>query len=226
MNIFLTVLGIIAAILILIFLIVFFLVVKLFVEYDTDTGKLNIYAKALFIRYDIFPANPLKQRKKLIKKIKNAEKTKKKSPAPVFTDEELKKLESDAKGASAEQKQEEKKPTLSERIKHFTQLVGSITAKIKILAPAILSAIKLEIKRLDVVVGAEDAAKASISYGAVCAAVEGLYAVGNLTKKLKVNKDVFVAVDYCGESFRADVALVLHVRVAKLIIPAIKAFIL
>ena len=227
MKIFLTVTAVILGILLLLFLLIFFLTVKLCFEYDTDTGKISLYIKALFIKYTVLPQDPAKARKKALKKQKKKENDLKKKLSEKhkkelsFTDEELKKLEADAKGAS-EAKDEKEKVPFSERIKHFIELIGSFIAKIKVLAPAILSAIKLEIKRLDVVVGGDDAANAAISYGAVCAAIDALYAVGKNTKKLKVSDKVFVAVDYSGEKFRADMAIALHVRVAKLIIPALK----
>ncbi len=227
MKIFLTVIAVILGILLLLFLLIFFLTVKLVFEYDTDTGKILLYIKALFIKYTILPQDPIKVRKKALKKQKKKENELKKKLAEKhkkelsFTDEELKKLEADAKGAS-EAKDEKEKVPFSERIKHFTELVGSVVGKVKVLAPAVLSAIKLEIKRLDVVVGGDDAANAAIAYGAVCAAIDALYAVGKNTKKLKISDKVFVAVDYSGEKFRADMAIALHVRVAKLIIPALK----
>ena len=70
MKIFLTVTAVILGILLLLFLLIFFLTVKLCFEYDTDTGKISLYIKALFIKYTVLPQDPAKARKKALKKQK------------------------------------------------------------------------------------------------------------------------------------------------------------
>lgn len=227
MNIFLNILLILFAVIILLFLLIFFLVVKVCFDYDTDTGKMNLYLKVIFVKYKIFPADPAKAKRKADKKAKKKDKEKtKKSSSEItsgnyITDEDLKRMEDDAKGASEKVKAKEKVP-FSDRINSFTSLVRTLTEKILILSPAVRSSLKLEIKELNIIVASADAANAAIGYGAVCAAIEGLCAVSREVRGFKLADDVFVGVDYCREKFSANMKLVLHIRLAKLIIPALK----
>lgn len=220
MTIFLNILLLILLIIAVLLLLVLALVVRIGIRYDTDSGNYELYVKAFCFKYKILPQKKKKQ--KALKKRKKQHNKNEKKPSSVVTDEDLKKLEEDAKGASENNGPKEKK-TLSERIGHFTSLVKSITDKIKILAPAGVSSLKFEIRRLDIVVGCEDAAKTAISYGAICAAVEGLYAVGQESRKFIIGDKVFLGVDYLSEKFSADIELIIHIKISKLIIPVLKA---
>ncbi len=228
MDIFFNILALLFAVIVLLLILVAFLIVKICFNYNTDTGKMDLYLKVLFFKYKILPKDPLKSKRKALKKSKKKGKSKKatnEKTGQYITDEELKTMEQDAKGASEKEQPEEKK-SFSDRINHFINLVMSLNAKINILAPAVRSSLKLEIKRLSVVVASKDAANAAIYYGLVCAAIEGLYAVGREVRGFKIADDVFVDVDYCKEKFSADIGLVLHIRASKLIIPALKVLFL
>lgn len=228
MDIFFNILALLFVVIVFLLILIAFLIVKICFNYNTDTGKMDLYLKVLFFKYKIFPKDPLRSKRKAIKKSKKKEKSKKATAEKAghyITDEELKTLEQDAKGASKNEQPEEKK-SFSDRINHFINLVRSLNTKISILAPAVRSSLKLEIKRLNVVVASKDAANAAVYYGLVCAAIEGLYAVGREVRGFKIADDVFVDVDYCKEKFSADIGLVLHIRASKLIIPALKVLFL
>ncbi len=206
----------------LIFLLLFLLVAKVRFRFDTDTGVFGLSIRVLFVNINLLPVDEKKKRKKQLKKAKKLAKNKG-SDKHVFTAKEKKKeaieeLEKNAGDTS------DKKKTISEKIASFAKLVTSISEKIKILVPGVKQALCLDIKRLDIVVGGEDAAKTAISYGAVCGAVESLYALGNRCKKFNVSDKVFVAVDYLEPKFRCEFDIVLKVRVFRLLTAVLKAF--
>ena len=205
--IFLIILGGLLAFLALVFLLLVFLVCKVRFRFDTDTGVFALSVKVLFFNIKILPASNKKKRKK-----------QKKGHAFASREKKLDEMSESAKEAC------DKKKTASEKIEGFKKLVSSVCEKIKILVPGIFGALSLDIKRLDIAVGGEDAAKAAVNYGIVCACVEGLYAVGDQCKKLKVSDEVFVTVDYLEEKFACEFDIILKVRVFKVLTTVLRAF--
>ncbi len=212
----------------LIFLLLFLLTAKIRFRFDTDTGVFGMSAKAFLFNINILPVNEKKKQKKDLKQARRlAKKIQKGKNGKDHLFVKNKKIR-EAESLLAEMQKNadtasDKKKTFSEKIDSFKSLLTNICEKIKIIVPGTYNALSLDIKKLDIVVGAGDAAKTAISYGIVCAAVEGLYAVGKRSGKLKVGNKVFVGCDYLGESFRCEFDIVLKVRVFRLL-PVLRAF--
>lgn len=210
----------IIAFLALLFFLLFLLVARVRFRFDTDTGVFGLSIRVLFVNIKLLPANEKKKRKKQLKKAKKL--AKRKNPdGHVFTEKKqntISEMQANAADTAAPKK------TVKEKVEAFTRLAANICEKIKLLVPGVMGALSLDIKKLDVVVGGEDAAQAAIGYGAVCGAVESLYAVGNSCKKLNVSDKVFVAVDYLEPKFRCEFDIVLKVRVFRILTTVLKAF--
>ena len=227
-----TALIVIAGILVffaLIFLLLFVLTAKIRFRFDTDTGVFGISAKILLFNINILPVNEKKKHKKELRQAKRlARKTQKEKDGKDHLFAKNKKLQENEKRLAEMQKNadtvSDTKKTLSEKIASLSTLLTDICEKIKIIVPGTYGALSLDIRKLDIVVGGEDAAKTAISYGIVCGAVETLYAVGSRCRKLKVGSKVFVACDYLGESFRCEFDMVLKVRVFRLLTTVLRAF--
>ncbi|MBE6572705.1 MAG: hypothetical protein E7656_10695 [Ruminococcaceae bacterium] len=219
---FLIVAGCILGFFALIFLLLFLLVARVRFRFDTDTGVFGLSLKVLFVNLDILPTNEEKKRKKMLKKAKKYKKNMEKDghlfPKKQKKQKSAKKIEKNAADAS------DQKKTLSEKIAAFGELFANICEKIRILVPGVFGALSLQIKKLDIVVGGKDAAQTAISYGAVCGAIDGLYAIGERTKKFVISDQVYVACDYLEEKFRCEFDVVLKVRLIKIIFAALKAF--
>lgn len=215
--------GAVVGLLVVAAVIIFFLVCRMRLRYDTDCGELFLWLEAPFIKYRILPETPERARRKRIKKQKKQkklEKKRKKAEKRAAVKKSLSDLGSDAEAASGIN---EKKLSVSERAARLADMIGKIASKIKAAAPGIADSLSLDIKRLDIVVGGEDAADAAIGYGAVCGAVEMLLAVGNESEKLTVDEDIFVAVDYGGEPLRAEIEIILNIRVYKALFAVMRA---
>lgn len=197
----------------------FFLVCRLIFKYDSDTGEISLFFEALFVKFRIYPKDPVKARKKKIKaELKKAKKRKKEKKKILRNG-----LSDIAKDAHAVSDSGEKKPTLSEKASHLSEMLKKIAAKIRVLVPGIMRSISLEIRRLDIVVGGEDAAESAVSYGTVCAGVDMLFAIGEECRRFTVGDDVFVAIDYGGEKIRAEIELIIRVRAYKALIAVLRA---
>ncbi|MBR5552395.1 MAG: hypothetical protein IKV98_00950 [Clostridia bacterium] len=219
---FLVVAGCVLGFFALIFLILFLLVARVRIRFDTDTGVFGLSLKVLFLKFDILPVNEEKKRKKLLKKAKKAKKITEKGdhlfPKKPKKQKATKKMAKNAADAS------DKTKTFSEKLSAFRELFADICEKIRILVPGVFGALSLEIKKLDIVVGGEDAATAALRYGAVCGAIDGLYALGERTKKFDLSDEIYVACDYLEEKFRCEFDIVLKVRLIKIVFAALKAF--
>lgn len=207
---FFMVVAAVVAFVVLLFLLLFFLVCKIRFRFDTDTGVFSLSLKVLFINIKILPQSEKKKRKKV--------KTKPKADKKHIFEQKKQEAQDSAKEIADEKK------TVGEKVKAFKKLFSDICEKIKVLVPGIMGALALDIKKLDLVVGGEDASRAAINYGAVCASVEALYAVGKNCKKLSVSDKVFVCVDYLEPKFRCEFDIVLKVRVFKVLTTLIRAF--
>ena len=208
--IFLVILACLAAFVAVLFLLLYLLVAKVRFCFDTDTGVFSLSIKILFFNIKILPAGKKKKKNKPQKRKKDH----------IFADEN-KNIDEMSDNVA---KVCDKKKSVGEKTQEFKKLMASVCEKIKILVPGVFGALALDIRRLDIVVGGEDAAKAAINYGIVCAGVEGLYAVGNSCKKLNVGDDVFVTVDYLEEKFRCEFDIILKVRVFKILTTVLYAF--
>lgn len=194
-----TALIIIAAVLVLLFVFVFFLKCGIVFRYNTEKGDFSVYLRVLFLRIPLFP-------RKESKKTKNISKTKK--PKHITTPKETK-----------SQQSEPQKQTLSEKAKKLSRLIKMLSVKLSKLVPGVFGALSLDVKKLHIVVGgADDAAQAAVSYGALCAAAQTVFALETQFSKGRfVTGDVDIDVDYLLSGFFADLEIVLGVRAIKVI---------
>ena len=131
---------------------------KLCITYDND---LRIVARLLFIRYNILPSSDKKSgRKKPAKKKKN-----KKSQ----------------KSSEQNNKARGRKKSITETVSFISGLVGELLSRFK-------KAVNVDIKSFGIVIGgADDAARAAMEYGGVCAAAQAFLAyTDNYPEKVRV----------------------------------------
>lgn len=198
---------IVAVVLLLIVALVFFLTVRLFVKYNSENGELVLFAKVLFFKIGIFPKKESSVSHKPKKK-----RNKKKKRKKLIKESDLKKASEHAEAAS-----EKKKSSVSDKVHNLSELLKMIAIKLKELVPGILSSLTLEVKRLHVAVGGDDAAQAAVGYGVFCGALQTLLAVENECKKIKFYDDIYVGVDYTSGKISADIEIALKIRVYKVL---------
>lgn len=166
--------------------VVIFSKLKLCITYGDD---LHVVAKLHFIKYTIYPAK---------------EKKKKTKPANKKKKNKVKKAQG-SKGNAPKKK------------KGAYETVSFVGSLIRELLSRFSKALSVNINKLRVVVGgAEDAARAAMEYGAVCAAVQSLLAyVDNYPDKVRVGDDFAVNIDYLAPKYSIELDIVIDIRIHK-----------
>ena len=201
-----TILITVAVLLLLLIALVFFLNVRVFLKYNTETGKFHVSLRVLFVTVDIYPRKP-KPEKTGKQKKKKAKKKRK-----LQHNQDYKKAEQHAKRVS-----DGEKIPVSHKVHEFTELLKMISIKLRELVPGVFGAITLEVRKLYISVGGEDAAAAAVGYGAVCGTLQTLFAVENQCKKIKFGEDIYVGVDYISGKIKADFEISLKIRAIKVL---------
>ena len=204
MEIFLTVLGI----LLLLICAIMFLRVSVIIEADESV---RVFLKILFIKIKLVP----KERKKIdprdfeAKKFKRRqEKEKKKALA-----KQKSKAKKDAKKKQKKElaKQQKKKMSVSE----IMDIVGLVSKLVGTFFVRFAKRLRLDLAKIHITVGGEDAASTAISYGVVCQGVavivELLDRITNVTPAK--DKDIAVNVDFLSEKTKLDIKLSASLRV-------------
>lgn len=211
------VISAICALLAIVAVLVFTVNVKITLKYSTETGNFSAVAGVLFLK---FPLYPPKEKKKKSKNKKEKKKTEKTKPSVGKVRKDLDTAAS--RGRDAAENTPQKEP-LSQKAQRVAELIKHIAISLRELAPGVLSALTLDIKQLDICVGAEDAANAAVSYGAICGGVEMLMAVEKQCKKLVVSGSPNVQVDFTFPRIRAAAELVVSVRAYKVLFALYRA---
>ena len=165
--------------------------IKVHITYGND---LKIVARLLFIKYTLYPS---KEKKRKAKPAKKKSKRKKKAQQPQESEK-------------SKNKQATKKKGVYETISFVGTLIGELLSRFK-------KAMSVDINKLRVVVGgAEDAARAAVEYGAVCAAAQSLLAyTDNYPDKVHVGDDFSVDIDYLATKYSMELDVVINFRVHK-----------
>lgn len=104
--------------------------------------------------------------------------------------------------------------------------IDEIISLVKIALNAVkrfLSALRIPLLKLNLVISGSDAAKAAINYGNVCMAVSTLYPVLEGKRKKRIKKsDIFVDLDYTGKS-SAELDIIVSAMLLRIIIIALAA---
>lgn len=200
-----TVFIIIALVIAALFLLVFFLKCGVVFLYNSEKGSFSIWLKVLFLKIPLFP-------RKKTKKHKKPKKTKKQKH--IITAQNPK-----------SRKTEEKKEPISEKAKKLSEFLKMISVKLSELIPGVFGALSLDVKKLHIVVGgADDAAKAAVSYGVLCSAAQTVFALENQFPKGKFKtEDIYIDVDYLLQGVYADFEIELGVRAIKVLAALYKA---
>ena len=194
-----TALIIIVSVLAALFLLIFFLKCGVVFRYNSENRDFSVYLHILFLKIRVFPQNSKKKAKK-------PQKTKKaKHIAP-------------AQKQNAQQP-DAKKENLSDKTKKLSEFIKMLSIKLSELIPGIFGALSLDIKKLHIVVGgADDAAQAAVSYGAICAAAQTVFALENgLSKGKFKTDDIYLDVDYLLSGLYADFEIELGIRAIKVL---------
>lgn len=209
MTIFLSILGV----LLLIILGIMLLRVHVIIEADTSA---RVFLKILFIKIQLYPKSPkalkikdyspdrIAKRDAKAKK-KADEKLKKKAK------KEQKKKEAEAKNKQGSQDSKKKKLSLSD----ITELVSLVLELVKTFFSKFGQRLRLDLTKIHITIGAEDAAKTAIAYGAVSAGVSYLceYLDSLFTIRPKGNKDIVVNADFLSEKTSLDITVSASLKV-------------
>lgn len=170
------------------------------------TEKLEVYLKILFIKIRMYPSKKKKKRykhsmsKKEAQRIKNS--LKKKSKKEKKKDAKKKKKEEEKK------KEDESVDTMS--------IISIIFNFVKSFVALFAKAIRLKASRLKIIVAAEDAAEAALTYAAVTQSINVLFPLLDglkTVKKLPRGKELSVDIDYLTDEPSLDVDVELYIRV-------------
>jgi len=198
----------------LVALLLFTVNVKVGLRYSTVSGNFTADASVLFVRIPLHPQKSTKS---------NKPKKKKSDSKAARNRKKIKdNLETAAK-KGREAAETQSKQTLSQKASNLAGLIKHLCISLRELAPGIIDATTLDIKKLDVCVGAEDAADAAVNYGLICGGVEMLMAFEHECKKLVVSGYPYITVDYLSPKIQAEFELVLTVRAYKVLVALYRA---
>lgn len=209
MDIFLTVLGI----LLLLICAVMFLRVSVIIEADEGA---RVFLKILFIKIKLVP----KERKKInlrdfeSKRFKRKqEKEKKKALARKKSKQKKEAKKKQKKDIAKEKAKEQPKKKMS--VSEIMDIVGLVSKLVGTFFVRFAKRLRLDLARIHITVGGEDAASTAISYGVVCqgvsAVVELLDRITNITPEK--NRDIAVGVDFLSDKMKVDIKLSASLRV-------------
>ena len=209
------VIAVICIVLLLLIILFFTLNLKIWLKYSTVSGKFNADLSVLFVRVPLYPSNS-----KTNKKIKT--KKKKKTSSGIARRKIKDNLDTvSQKGKAASENSEGGSP--GQKAGQIVELIKHLCISLRELAPGILDASTLEIKQLDICVGAEDAADAAINYGIICGGAEMLMAFEHDCKKLIVSESPDISVDFLSPKSKAQLEMVLTVRAYKALLALYRA---
>ena len=209
MEIFLTVLGI----LLLLICAIMFLRVSVIIEADESV---RVFLKILFIKIKLVP----KERKKIdprdfeAKKFKRRqEKEKKKALAKQKSKAKKDAKKKQKKELAKEKAKEQQKKKMS--VSEIMDIVGLVSKLVGTFFIRFAKRLRLDLAKIHITVGGEDAASTAISYGVVCQGVavivELLDRITNVTPAK--DKDIAVNVDFLSEKTKLDIKLSASLRV-------------
>lgn len=160
--------------------------VGLHIIYEDD---LNVYLKVLFIKYSIYPA---KKKKFNIKKYNKKEK-KKKSQSDIVIKEKSEK---------------EKNPSLLDKISFIKEILS-------VFLKAFSKHLKVNLKKLHIIVATPDAAQTAITYGAISGVTAGIVELIDSYTNLKaLNEDaIIVKPDFTSEKSEVSINISLSISV-------------
>ena len=209
MTIFLTILGV----LLLLILLITMLRVHLIIEADTSA---RVYIKLLFIKIRLYP----KEKKELNLKdyspkriAKRARKMKKK--AEVKLKKEAKKSKRNKKkqeqGNTSEKSSKRQKLSLAET----TEIVALVLELTKTFFRKFGQRLRLDLTKIHINVGSEDAAKTALTYGAICSGVSCLceFLDSMFTVRSHCERDIIVNADFLSEATNLDITINVSLRV-------------
>jgi hypothetical protein len=190
--------------------------VQVIIEAQTSA---RVYLKILFIKIQLYPQKkkPPKLKDYSPKRIaKRAEKKKKKLEAKLkkkAKKEQKKKkksLQNDANNAVGSQK-----PKKKMSVSDVVELVSLVLELSKTFFVRFGRRLRLDLTKIHITVGGEDAAKTALTYGAVSAGVSSLCELLDsiFTVKPKGNKDVIVDADFLSETIAVDIIVSASLRV-------------
>lgn len=209
MDIFLTVLGII----LLLICAIMFLRVSVIIEADESA---RVFLKILFIKIKLVP----KERKKVdprdfeIKKFRRRQEKEKKKALAKQKSKSQKDAKKKQKKELAKQKEKEQ-PKKKMSASEIVDLVGLVSKLVGTFFVRFAKRLRLDLAKIHITVGGEDAASTAITYGVVCqgvaVVVDALDKITNVTPAK--DKDISVGVDFLSDKMKLDIKLAASLRV-------------
>ncbi len=226
----LKIIGIVLAIIAAILLFVMMLVPQVIVKYNNSLGDTEAILKLLFVRIRLFPTDKKKATKKKRKKLK-AERRKEARLREREAQSKaafLLKGDDSSSGTQARKNpmnsKKSKKRSPAEKARRLAASIRLLCVKIRAAAPYLFSALSLDIKKLYISVGAQDAASCAISYGMICSALELLYQFEDELSHFSISEDVSVDVDFFSTEIDAEFEIVLKITLRKVLIALYRWF--
>ncbi len=170
---------------------------SLHIIYEDD---LSVYIKILFIKYSIYP----EQEKKFNEKKYNKKEEKKKQSSKIVIKEKSEK---------------EKNPSLLDKITFIKEILA-------VFLKAFSRYLKVNIKKLHIVIATPDAAQTAITYGAVSGVIAGIVELIDSYTNLKSLKKnaIIVEPDFTSEKSDVNVNITLSISVFGALVTLAKTF--
>ncbi len=211
MNIVLPILGV------LFFLIVALMFLRVTVIIEADESA-RVYLKILFVKIKLVPG----ERKKI--KLSKYKSKKFKSQQEKEKLKELKKQQKKEQAAAKKKKKKEAakqkelenpKPKQKKSVSDILDLVGLVGKLVGTFFSRFAKRLRLDLTRIHITLGGEDAASTAISYGIVCQSVQYLVAgLDNITNiKPKNKKDIQINANFLSDKTEIDIKLAASLRV-------------
>ncbi len=200
---------------VLLFLIValMFLKVKVIIE---ASDSATVYLKILFVKIKLVPS----ERKKVKLKDWTSKKYRRRQEKDKL--KELKKQQKKARSSEKKKKKKdeakkkaETKPKPKKSPSEIVDLVGLVAKLVGTFFGRFSKRLRLDLTRIRITVGGEDAAKTAISYGIVCQGVSALISVLDSITNVspKSNRDIVVDANFLSEKTEIDIVLAASLRV-------------
>ncbi len=192
---------------------IMFLRVKVIIEASESA---TVYLKILFIKIKLVPS----ERKKIKLKDYESKKFKKRTEK-----EKLKELKKQQKKAEATAKKKKKKEAAKEKAKEnpkpkkspseIIDLVGLVAKLVGTFFTRFAKRLRLDLTKIHITLGGEDAASTAISYGVVCQSVEYLVAALDKITNIKpsTDRDIKVYANFLSDKTEVDIKLAASLKV-------------
>lgn len=177
---------------------------KLVIEY---TDELILYAKVLFIKIRIIP--------KKEKPVRVSDYTPKKILKRQKKEAEKEKKRLDKKKAKKAQKSERSDTEKKKEKMPILDIIRLVRVLLSIFLKRFFGHLRIDLARLNIIIGSEDAAKTAITYGYVCQSTAYLVEIlDNFTnlKKTK-NTEISVTTDFLAQSSVIDLHIALSITI-------------